>query len=88
MTNCNIHKDQPTCHTCNNYGSPECPFYPEEPTFPEGDGIGACIRHPFARAAIRNEVLDELITWLEPQTLPLLKQKVYRKLQSLKEMKK
>jgi hypothetical protein len=61
MSDCKIHKDQPTCHTCNNYGNPECPFYPEEPTFPEGDGIGACIRHPLAVATIRNEVLDEMI---------------------------
>lgn len=33
----------------------------------------------------REDVLDELIAWLEPQSLPLLKQKMYRKLKSLRE---
>jgi len=35
--------------------------------------------------AERERVLDELIEWLEPQKLPLLKQRMYRKLKSLRQ---
>ena len=35
-------------------------------------------------AIVRDELIDELLSWLEPQTLPLLKQKMYRKLISLR----
>ena len=37
-----------------------------------------------AAKAEREKVLKELIEWLEPQNLMLLKQKTYRKLQSLR----
>lgn len=49
----------PNCHTCNNYGYETCPFFPEEPTFPERTGSVACIHHPHAREWLNRDVIAE-----------------------------
>ncbi len=36
------------------------------------------------RAEQMKKILDELIAWLEPQKLPLLKQRMFRKLESMR----
>ena len=46
----------------------------------------AASNHPIrGDEQVRRELLDSLITWLEPQSAMLLKQRMYRKLLSLKD---
>lgn len=41
-----------TCHTCFNYGYPQCPYYPEEPS------VEVCDNHRDERMIFNQKTLD------------------------------